>query len=155
MRNIITSVTFLLFFSCAAATVETGEENNSPSQETVDKEVPIISAETDQPEVLENDNYPEDWEKIKNAILSNDESEVGIHCAMAGVDKKKLIEVVNQAYVLESFKNSSFSNLVPDQKGDRTYLKFYVENPSNSSENLSIFLNQGPHLFIEYFIDSK
>ena len=155
MRNILTAVTLLLFCSCTAETAEKGEENKVSSQEIVDQETPKISEETDQLEVLLNDNYPEDWEKIKNAILSKDESEIGIHCAIVGVNKPKLIEASHQDYVLQVLKESTFTDLIPDQKGDKVYLKLYIENPANPSENLSIFLNQGPHLFIEYFIDAK
>lgn len=155
MRNILTASTFLLFCSCASATAEQGKGNNVSSQEVVETEIPVTSAETDQAEIIENDNYPEDWEKIKSAIISQDEMEVGIHCAIDGVDKKKLIDASLQDYAFAILKKSRFTDLTPDKKGDKTYLKFYAENPSNPSENLSIFLNQGPHLFIEYFIEMK
>jgi hypothetical protein len=101
---------------------------------------------------FDTERYPQDWENIKAAILSGDEMEVGIHCAGYGVDKPQLLKFTNQEFVKSALSNSTFEDLVPDKKGDITYLKFYAEHPNDASKNISIYLKQGFALIIEYYI---
>ena len=152
MRITLTVLSLVFLCSCSEATAE----SNTTSQEIVEKETTNTNQEVqEQPIVLENENYPEDWNKMKAALISKVKDDIGIWCAMAGVNKDKLVGALDKSYVMEMLKVTELSDLVPDQKGDITYLKFYAENPVDASKNLSIFIKQGGHLILEYFIEME
>lgn len=150
MKITLTFIALILLCSCSEATVE----SNAKPQDALSQEPQEITQEVEeQPMILTNDNYPQDWKKMKAALISKVQNDIGVWCAIAGVNKEKLVKALNKPYVMEKLKVTELSDLVPDQKGTITYLKFYAENPNDASKNLSIFIKQGEHLILEYFIE--
>ena len=104
-------------------------------------------------------HHPDDFEALKNAILSRDIEDLKTYCNNDKMDAEMLIELFKDEDFSAQLSNSSFDDLTELEMDGQTYLEFgvYIEGSDDEGNvyESGIYLYfdfSGEHLVLDYYL---
>lgn len=153
-----------LFMSCTTETkIESGEQEASiPKKEVEAKETEEKKEETK--EVAEGQiqsryAYDQDWESIKEALISKDAAKIQDWIHEDKVKADDLTWMISDPNLVKALKATKYEDLKSEEQNGEQVLTFYYEETGTDDEgnevgmSISIYLHQGdPNLKIWYVL---